>query len=48
MRLPQTIYIEADVLIEGESILENGVTLLKGSKISYSYIKFIQLLKKVR
>ena len=46
MRLPQTIYIEADVLIEGESILENGVTLLKGSKISHSHIKSHTIIEK--
>jgi bifunctional UDP-N-acetylglucosamine pyrophosphorylase/glucosamine-1-phosphate N-acetyltransferase len=39
MRLPESIYIESDVEIEGESILENGVSLLKGSKIINSYIK---------
>jgi bifunctional UDP-N-acetylglucosamine pyrophosphorylase / glucosamine-1-phosphate N-acetyltransferase len=39
MRLPETIYIESDVLIEGESIIENGVSLLKGSKIINSHIK---------
>ncbi len=39
MRLPDTIYIEDGVQIEGESILENGVTLLKGAKIINSHIK---------
>ena len=39
MRLPETIYIESDVEIEGESIIENGVSLLKGSKIINSHIK---------
>lgn len=39
MRLPDTIYIESDVKIEGESILESGVSLLKGSRIINSYIK---------
>jgi bifunctional UDP-N-acetylglucosamine pyrophosphorylase/glucosamine-1-phosphate N-acetyltransferase len=39
MRLPDTIYIEADVEIEGESIIENGVTLLNGAKIIDSHIK---------
>ncbi len=39
MRLPDTIYIEEGVLIEGESILENGVTLLGNSKIVNSHIK---------
>ncbi len=39
MRLPDTIYIEEGVSIEGESILENGVTLLGNSKIINSHIK---------
>ena len=39
MRLPETIYIEEDVEIEGETILENGVTLLGNSKIVNSHIK---------
>ncbi len=39
MRLPETIYIESDVIIEGESALESGVSLLKGSKIINSIIK---------
>jgi len=39
MRLPDTIYIEEDVQIIGESILENGVTLLGNSKIIDSHIK---------
>ncbi|MCK5294134.1 MAG: bifunctional UDP-N-acetylglucosamine diphosphorylase/glucosamine-1-phosphate N-acetyltransferase GlmU [Arcobacteraceae bacterium] len=39
MRLPDTIYIESSVKIEGESILENGVTLLGNSKIINSHIK---------
>ncbi len=38
-RLPETTYIDADVEIEGESIIENGVTLLCGSKIIESHIK---------
>ncbi len=38
-RLPDTTYIDADVEIEGESIIENGVTLLSGSKIIESHIK---------
>ncbi len=38
-RLPDTTYIDADVLIEGESIIENGVTLLAGAKIIDSHIK---------
>lgn len=39
MRLPDTIYIEEGVEIQGESILENGVTLLGDSKIINSHIK---------
>jgi bifunctional UDP-N-acetylglucosamine pyrophosphorylase/glucosamine-1-phosphate N-acetyltransferase len=39
MKLPDTIYIDADVEIEGESIIENGVTLLAGAKIINSHIK---------
>ena len=39
MRLPDTIYIEEGVEIEGECILENGVTLLGNSKIINSHIK---------
>ncbi len=39
MRLPDTIYIEDGVQIEGESILENGVTLLGNTKIINSHIK---------
>lgn len=39
MKLPDTIYIDADVEIKGESIIENGVTLLNGSKILNSHIK---------
>ncbi|CAI8197349.1 MAG: Bifunctional protein GlmU [Arcobacter lacus] len=39
MRLPDTIYIEEGVCIEGESILENGVTLLGNTKIINSHIK---------
>ena len=39
MRLPDTIYIEEGVEIEGETILENGVTLLGNSKIINSHIK---------
>jgi len=38
-RLPDTTYIDADVMIEGESIIENGVTLLGGAKIIESHIK---------
>lgn len=39
MRLPESIYIESDVEIEGECIIENGVSLLKGSRIINSHIK---------
>ena len=39
MRMPETIYIEDGVIIEGESILENAVTLLNNSKIINSHIK---------
>jgi len=39
MRLPNTIYIDSDVEIEGESIIENGVTLLNGACIINSHIK---------
>lgn len=39
MRLPSTIYIEANVEIEGESVIENGVTLLGNTKIINSIIK---------
>lgn len=39
MRLPDTIYIEHGVEIEGESILENGVTLLEDAKIINSHVK---------
>lgn len=39
MRLPDTIYIEEGVEIEGESIIENSVSLLGNSKIINSHIK---------
>lgn len=39
MRLPETIYIEADVSMEGECTLESGVSLLKGAHIINSVIK---------
>ncbi|MFY4806726.1 bifunctional UDP-N-acetylglucosamine diphosphorylase/glucosamine-1-phosphate N-acetyltransferase GlmU [Aliarcobacter butzleri] len=39
MRLPDTIYIEEGVEIGGESIIENGVSLLGNSKIINSHIK---------
>jgi bifunctional UDP-N-acetylglucosamine pyrophosphorylase/glucosamine-1-phosphate N-acetyltransferase len=39
MRLPETIYIESGVEIEGESIIENGVSLIGNTKIINSHIK---------
>ncbi|MCT7545459.1 bifunctional UDP-N-acetylglucosamine diphosphorylase/glucosamine-1-phosphate N-acetyltransferase GlmU [Aliarcobacter cryaerophilus] len=39
LRLPDTIYVEEGVTIEGESIIENGVSLLGNSKIINSHIK---------
>ena len=39
LRLPDTIYIEEGVTIEGESIIENGVSLIRKSKIINSHIK---------
>lgn len=39
MRLPETIYIEYSVQIQGESIIENNVSLLGSSKIVDSHIK---------
>ena len=39
MRLPDTIYIEEGVSIQGESIIENGVTLLGNTKIENCHIK---------
>ncbi|MBL0686730.1 MAG: bifunctional UDP-N-acetylglucosamine diphosphorylase/glucosamine-1-phosphate N-acetyltransferase GlmU [Sulfurospirillum sp.] len=39
MSLPSTIYIESDVKIEGETVLQSGVSLLRGSKIINSIIK---------
>jgi bifunctional UDP-N-acetylglucosamine pyrophosphorylase/glucosamine-1-phosphate N-acetyltransferase len=38
-KLPDTVYLDSDVEIEGESVIENGVTLLKGAKIIDSHIK---------
>ena len=46
MRLPQTIYIEADVQMEGECILENGVSLLKGTKLVSAHIKTNSVIEK--
>lgn len=39
MRMPETIYIEYGVKIDGESIIENGVSILNNSKIINSHIK---------
>lgn len=39
MRLPATIYIEEGVKIQGESIIENGVSLLGNTEIINSHIK---------
>jgi bifunctional UDP-N-acetylglucosamine pyrophosphorylase/glucosamine-1-phosphate N-acetyltransferase len=39
MRLPDTIYIESSVEIEGETILENNVTLLGNTKLNNAHIK---------
>ncbi len=38
-RLPETAYIESGVEIEGESVIENGVSLLGDTKIINSHIK---------
>lgn len=37
--LPDTTFIHSDVEIEGESIIESGVSLLHGSKIINSHVK---------
>lgn len=39
MRMSETVYIEEDVEIKGECTIENGVSLLCGSKIVNSHIK---------
>ncbi len=39
MRLPNTIYIDCRATFEGESILENGVTILGKSRIINAHIK---------
>ena len=39
MRLPETIYIEAGVVVEGESFIENGVALIGKTHIQNSRIK---------
>jgi len=39
MRFPDSIYIDCRATFEGESILENGVTILGASKLINAYIK---------
>jgi bifunctional UDP-N-acetylglucosamine pyrophosphorylase/glucosamine-1-phosphate N-acetyltransferase len=39
MRLPETIYIDSRAVFEGESLLENGVSILGASHIINSHIK---------
>ena len=39
MRLPDTTYVEFGVEIEGESIIENNVTLLGSTKLNNAHIK---------
>jgi len=39
MRLPDTIYIDARATLEGECILENGVTILGESRLIQAHIK---------
>ncbi|MDR0665332.1 MAG: bifunctional UDP-N-acetylglucosamine diphosphorylase/glucosamine-1-phosphate N-acetyltransferase GlmU [Helicobacteraceae bacterium] len=39
MRLPETIYIDANAEFEGECVIENGAAILGGSKIIRSVIK---------
>lgn len=46
MRLPQSIYIEADVVMSGECSLENGVTLLKGTVLENAHIKAHSVVEK--
>ena len=46
MRLPETIYIEADVQMSGECRLENGVTLLKGTVLENAHIKAHSVVEK--
>ncbi len=46
MRLPSTIYIEADVQMSGECKLENGVTLLKGTVLENAHIKAHSVIEK--
>jgi len=39
MRMPDTIFIDSSVQIEGESIIENNVTLLGNTQIINSHVK---------
>jgi len=39
MRFPDSIYIDCRATFEGESILENGVTILGASKLIHAHIK---------
>jgi bifunctional UDP-N-acetylglucosamine pyrophosphorylase/glucosamine-1-phosphate N-acetyltransferase len=39
MRLPETIYIDCRARIEGECMLENGVTILGETKLIHAHIK---------
>jgi len=39
MKMPDTIFIDSSVQIEGESIIENNVTLLGNTKIINSHVK---------
>jgi bifunctional UDP-N-acetylglucosamine pyrophosphorylase/glucosamine-1-phosphate N-acetyltransferase len=39
MRLPETIYIDCRARIEGECVLENGVTILGETKLIHAHIK---------
>ena len=39
MKLPHTIYIESEVVVEGESIIESGVSLLGEARIINSHVK---------
>jgi len=46
MRLAETIYIEADVELKGECILENGVTLLRGTSLENVHVKAHSVIEK--
>lgn len=46
MRLPDTIYIEADVELKGECTLENGVTLLRGTVLENVHVKAHSVIEK--